>query len=64
VEEHAVAGVVQRAFDALVAPPRRLTGPDHALPAAPHLEAAFIPSVQGIAAAVRQVMGLAPATVT
>lgn len=49
-----VAAVADRALEALDAPVRRLTGPDHPIPFAPHLEAALIPTVDQIADAVRE----------
>jgi pyruvate dehydrogenase E1 component beta subunit len=48
------AAVADQAFDALDAPIRRLTGPDHPMPFAPHLEAALIPTVERIVQTVRQ----------
>ena len=52
------AGVADRALGSLDAPVRRLTGPDHPIPFAPHLEAAVIPSVEKIAAEARRLMGV------
>jgi pyruvate/2-oxoglutarate/acetoin dehydrogenase E1 component len=50
------AAVADRALDALDAPVRRLTGPNHAIPFAPHLEAAVVPTVDRIVDAVRQLL--------
>jgi pyruvate dehydrogenase E1 component beta subunit len=50
------AGVADRALGSLDAPVRRLAGPNHAIPFAPHLEAAVIPSVERIGAAARQLV--------
>jgi pyruvate/2-oxoglutarate/acetoin dehydrogenase E1 component len=47
------AGIVERAFDALRAPVRRVAVPDVPIPFAPNLEAAVIPSDVVIADAVR-----------
>jgi pyruvate dehydrogenase E1 component beta subunit len=51
------AAVADEAIDALDAPVRRLTGPDHAIPFAPHLEAQVVPSVDRIVAEARLMVG-------
>ena len=51
-----VADVVSQAFDFLDAPPARITLPDHPLPYSPHLEDAFIPSPERIAATVKSLL--------
>jgi pyruvate dehydrogenase E1 component beta subunit len=51
------AAVADEAIDALDAPIRRLTGPDHAMPFAPNLEAALVPSVDRIASMARDLVG-------
>jgi acetoin:2,6-dichlorophenolindophenol oxidoreductase subunit beta len=51
------AAVADRAIDALDAPVRCLTGPDHAIPFAPHLEAQVVPTVERIVAQVRELVG-------
>ncbi len=50
---HVAAVVAERAFDALVAPIRRVTVPDCCIPYAPVLERAVLPSVERIEEAVR-----------
>ncbi|MFO1284951.1 MAG: alpha-ketoacid dehydrogenase subunit beta [Burkholderiales bacterium] len=49
------ASVTERAFDALRAPVRRVTVPDIAIPYAPMLEQAVLPSEESLAAAIRSV---------
>jgi pyruvate/2-oxoglutarate/acetoin dehydrogenase E1 component len=51
-----VADVVSQAFDFLDAPPARITLPDHPLAYSPHLEDAFIPSPERIAATVKSLL--------
>ena len=51
-----VADVVAEAFDYLDAPPARVTLPEHPLPYSPHLEDAFIPSPETIAARVKSLL--------
>ena len=51
-----VADVVAQAFDYLDAPPARITLPEHPLPYSPHLEDAFIPSPETIAATVKSLL--------
>jgi pyruvate dehydrogenase E1 component beta subunit len=51
-----VADVVAEAFDYLDAPPTRITLPEHPLPYSPHLEDAFIPSPETIAATVKSLL--------
>jgi pyruvate dehydrogenase E1 component beta subunit len=46
----------EKAFNALKAPVVRLTGPDVPPPASPALEQAFVPSAEGIVAAVRRML--------
>jgi 2-oxoisovalerate dehydrogenase E1 component beta subunit len=48
------ATIAEEAFEDLDAPPRRLTAPDSPVPFAPVLEAAFIPQVADVAAALRE----------
>src|SRR3954451_19453863 len=48
------ATIAEEAFEALDAPPRRLTAPDTPVPFSPALEAAFIPQVADVAAAIRE----------
>lgn len=50
--------VAEHAFDALKAPIKRVMPPHSPVPFAPNLEKAYIPSVDGIKAAVRSVMGV------
>ena len=45
------------ALDRLDAPVRRLTGPETAIPFAPHLEQESVPSVARIAASIRELVG-------
>jgi pyruvate dehydrogenase E1 component beta subunit len=49
------AEIIERAFDYLDAPPRRVSGADAPMPYAKNLEALAIPDVQRIVAAVREV---------
>ncbi|HEY7004680.1 MAG TPA: transketolase C-terminal domain-containing protein [Gaiellaceae bacterium] len=56
VASEIAAGIGERAFAALRAPVRRLAVPDVPIPFAPGLEEAVIPSVEDIAAAVREVV--------
>jgi pyruvate dehydrogenase E1 component beta subunit len=51
--------VAEHAFDALKAPIKRVTPPHSPVPFAPNLEAAYIPGVDDISAAIRNVMGAA-----
>lgn len=51
------SAIAERGLDLLDGPIRRLGGPDHAIPFAPHLEAAEIPSVQSILATVEKLVG-------
>jgi pyruvate dehydrogenase E1 component beta subunit len=51
------SGIAERGLDLLDAPIRRLAGPDHAIPFAPHLEAAEIPSVDSIVTTVELLVG-------
>jgi acetoin:2,6-dichlorophenolindophenol oxidoreductase subunit beta len=51
------AAVADGAIDALDGPVRRLTGPTHAIPFAPHLEAEVVPSVERIVAEARAMVG-------
>jgi pyruvate dehydrogenase E1 component beta subunit len=53
------AAVADEALDALDAPVRRLTGPTHAIPFAPHLEAEVVPTADRIVAEVRRLFGRA-----
>ncbi len=53
VASHLAALVAERAFDALVAPIRRVTVPDCCIPYAPVLERAVLPGVERIEEAVR-----------
>jgi pyruvate/2-oxoglutarate/acetoin dehydrogenase E1 component len=48
--------VMRVAFDYLSAPVMRLTPPEHAIPFSPKLEAAMIPGVQDVIAAVREII--------
>ncbi len=50
------AAVADGALDRLDAPVRRITGPTHAIPFAPHLEAEVVPSVERIVAGARALM--------
>jgi pyruvate dehydrogenase E1 component beta subunit len=50
------AAVADEALDRLDAPVRRITGPTHAIPFAPHLEADVVPSVERIVAGARDLM--------
>jgi pyruvate dehydrogenase E1 component beta subunit len=54
---------VEKAFRFLKAPVVRVTGPDAPTPSSSVLEQAFMPSVEGVAAAVRQMFSLAEARV-
>ncbi len=47
------ATIAEEAFEDLDAPPRRITAPDSPVPFAPVLEAAFIPQVADVVAALR-----------
>jgi pyruvate dehydrogenase E1 component beta subunit len=49
--------VAERAFDALVAPVRRLTGPDAPAPASFPLEQAFAPQAEEVVAAALELTG-------
>jgi len=51
-----VASVVEEAFDYLDAPPKRVAAPFTPVPFSPVLEQAFIPSVEKIVAAVKEVV--------
>jgi pyruvate dehydrogenase E1 component beta subunit len=51
------AAVADGAIDALDGPVRRLTGPTHAIPFAPHLEASVVPTVERIVAEARRLTG-------
>lgn len=51
-----VAAVADGALDRLDAPVRRLTGPETAIPFAPHLEQESVPSVARIAASIRELV--------
>ncbi len=51
------AAVADEALDALDAPIRRLTGPDHPMPFAPHLEAALVPTAERICQVARELTG-------
>jgi acetoin:2,6-dichlorophenolindophenol oxidoreductase subunit beta len=51
------AAVADGAIDSLDGPVRRVTGPTHAIPFAPHLEAEVVPTVDRIAHEVRRLMG-------
>ncbi len=53
---HVIADVVDRALEALKAPPCRVTLPEHPLPFSPHLEDAARPSAERIEQAVRSVL--------
>jgi acetoin:2,6-dichlorophenolindophenol oxidoreductase subunit beta len=55
------ATIAERAWGALKAPPRRVARPDVPVPFSPPLEAFVEPTVEKIAAAAREVLGLAPA---
>ena len=52
-----VARVTQEAFSDLKAPPRMVTAPHTPVPFSPVLEDAYVPSVESIAAAVRETAG-------
>jgi len=52
------ARVAETAFDLLDAPIRRVAGSDVPIPAAPHLQAAVVPSSEAIADAARQLVAL------
>lgn len=54
---HIVAVVSEKAWEALKAPPRRLTVPDVAIPYSPPLEKALLPDPERVAAMVRAVLG-------
>ncbi len=56
IQGEVIAQVVERAFDALVAAPRRLGNPGVPVPFAPPLEAAVLPDRARIAAAVRDLV--------
>ncbi len=49
------ATIAEEAFEHLDAPPRRIAAPDTPVPFAPVLEAAFLPQVADVAAALREV---------
>jgi pyruvate/2-oxoglutarate/acetoin dehydrogenase E1 component len=49
------ATIAEEAFEDLDAPPLRVTAPDTPVPFAPELEAAFLPQVSDVVAALRQV---------
>ncbi len=49
------ATIAEQAFEDLDAPPRRVTAPDTPVPFAPALEAAFLPQVSDVVAALREV---------
>ena len=49
------ATIAEEAFEDLDAPPRRVTAPDTPVPFAPELEAAFLPQVADVVAALREV---------
>jgi pyruvate dehydrogenase E1 component beta subunit len=51
------AAVADRAIDRLDAPVRRITGPEHGIPFAPHLEAQVVPSVDRIVTEARSLVG-------
>lgn len=53
VASHIAALAAERAFDALVAPVRRVTVPDCCIPYAPVLERAVLPGVEQVEAAIR-----------
>jgi 2-oxoisovalerate dehydrogenase E1 component beta subunit len=48
------ATIAEEAFEHLDAPPKRITAPDTPVPFSPALEAAFIPQVDDVAAALRE----------
>lgn len=52
------AAVADGAIEALDGPVRRLTGPTHAIPFAPHLEATVVPTVERIVDEVHALMGV------
>ena len=52
-----VAQVAQEAFNELKAPPRMVTPPHTPVPFSPVLEDAYVPTVEGIAAAIRETTG-------
>jgi acetoin:2,6-dichlorophenolindophenol oxidoreductase subunit beta len=52
-----VAQVTQEAFNELKAPPRMVTPPHTPVPFSPVLEDAYVPTVEGIAAAIRETTG-------
>jgi acetoin:2,6-dichlorophenolindophenol oxidoreductase subunit beta len=56
VASEIAAGIVERAFDALEAPVRRVAVPDVPIPFAPNLEATVLPDEDDIAAAAREVV--------
>jgi len=56
VASHLAALVAERAFDALLAPIRRVTVPDCCIPYAPVLERAILPSVETIESVVRETL--------
>jgi len=49
------ATIAEEAFEDLDAPPKRITAPDTPVPFAPELEAAFLPQVADVVAALREV---------
>ncbi len=49
------ATIAEEAFEDLDAPPKRVTAPDTPVPFAPELEAAFLPQVSDVVAALREV---------
>ena len=49
------ATIAEEAFEDLDAPPRRITAPDTPVPFAPVLEAAFLPQVADVVAALREI---------
>ena len=49
------ATIAEEAFEDLDAPPKRVTAPDTPVPFAPELEAAFLPQVADVVAALREV---------
>jgi 2-oxoisovalerate dehydrogenase E1 component beta subunit len=51
------ATIAEEAFEDLDAPPRRLAAPDTPVPFSPELERAFIPQVEDVAAALRELAG-------
>ncbi|MCR9247008.1 MAG: alpha-ketoacid dehydrogenase subunit beta [bacterium] len=55
------AAVTEQAFDALVAPPQRLTFPDRGMPAAGPLERSYYPTPERIGEAMRELLAGQPA---